>query len=61
MRDNDSGTVEGSDSLFEHVLRCHIEVVGGLVEDKQVDGFQQQANHRQTTALATAEHLDFLV
>ena len=61
VRDNDSGTVEGFDSLFEHVLRCHIEVVGGLVEDKQVDGFQQQANHSQTTALATAEHLDFLV
>ena len=36
-------------------------MVGGLIEDKQVDGLQQQANHRQAAFLAAAQHLDLLV
>ena len=61
VTDNDSRTVKSADGLFQHVLRRHIEVVGGLVENEQVDGLQQQANHSQTATLTTAEHLDFLV
>ena len=61
VADHDGRTVEGTDSLFQHVLRHHIQVVRGLVEYQQVHGFQQQLNHRQTAALATAEHLYFLV
>ena len=36
-------------------------MVGRLVENQEVDRLQEQANHGQTTALATTEHLDFLV
>ena len=36
-------------------------MVGGLVEDEQVDGFEQQLYHGQTTAFATRKHLDLLV
>ena len=61
VADDDGSTVEGTDGLLQHVLRRHVEVVCGLVEDEQVDGFQQEAYHGQTAALATTEHLDFLV
>ena len=46
---------------FEHVLGGHVEVVGGLVEDEQVDGLQQQADHRQARPLAAGEHADELL
>ena len=60
VRDNDSCAVESLDGLLQHVFRGHVEVVGRLVEDEQVDRLQQQANHSQTAALATAEHFYFL-
>ena len=56
VRDDDSGAVEGLDGFLEHVFRGHIEVVGGLVENQEVDGFQQQADHGQTAALTATEH-----
>ena len=61
VADDDGRTVEGADSLFQHVLRRHIEVVRGLVEYQQVNGLQQQLDHRQTAPLAAAEHLHLLV
>ena len=36
-------------------------MVGGLVENQEVDRLQEQANHGQATTLAATEHLDFLV
>ena len=53
----DHRTVESPDSLLQHILRLHVEVVGGLIEDQQVHGFKQQPDHCQTTALTTAQHL----
>ena len=57
----DSGAVEGAYGFLEDVLRRHIEVVGRLVEDKQVDGLKQQSYHCQTAALTAGEHLDALL
>ena len=33
----DDGAVELADGFFEHVLGAHVQVVGGLVENQQVD------------------------
>ena len=32
-----------------------------LVEDQQIDGFEQQPNHGQPAALSAGKHADFLV
>ena len=61
VRDKDGGAVKGADSLLQHILRLHVEMVRRLVEDEQIDGFQQQANHCQSAALATREHFHFLL
>ena len=42
---HDDGAVESLDGFFEHILAHHIEVVGGLVEDKEIDRFKQKTNH----------------
>ena len=36
-------------------------MVGGLVEDEEVDRLEQQFYHRQTAALTSRQHFDFLV
>ena len=36
----DEGAVEVLKSLLQHVFGLEVEVVGWLVEDKKVDGFQ---------------------
>ena len=61
VADDDGRTVEGANGLLQHVLRGHVEVVGRLVEDKQVYWLEQQANHGQTTTLATAQNTHLLV
>ena len=61
VADDDGGAVERPDGLLQHVLRCHVEVVGRLVEYQQVYRLQQQLYHGQTAAFAAAEHLHFLV
>ena len=35
-------------------------MVGGLVQNEQVDGLEQQPYHSQTRPLTAREHLDFL-
>ena len=47
--------------LFQHVFCLHIEVIGRLVEDQEVDGFQEQLDHGQATALASGKHLHLFV
>ena len=42
MADDDEGTVKVDERLLEYVLGLHVEVVGGLVKDKEVDGFEQK-------------------
>ena len=57
----DGRAVKGAYGLLEHVLRGHVEVVGGLVENEQVDRLEQQAEHGQAAALASAEHAHALL
>ena len=61
VADDDSRAVEGVDSLFQHLLRCHVQVVGRLVEDEQVHRFEQQLYHSQTATLAARQHLYLFV
>ena len=53
--------VEIAYGLLQNVLGFEVEVVGGLVEDEQVYGFQQQLYHGQTGALAAGKELDLLL
>ena len=61
VADDDGSAVESLDGFFQNILRLHIKVVGRLVENQQVDGFEQQPDHGQAAALAATEHPDFLV
>ncbi len=61
VADHDDRAVETLNGVFEHILRGHVQVVGGLVEDEQVDGFEEEANHGQTAPFAARKHLDGLV
>ena len=53
--------VEIAYGLLQNVLGFEVEVVGGLVEDEQVYGFQQQFYHGQTGALASGKELHLLL
>ena len=54
-------SIESFDRLFQHILRTHIQVVGRLIQHKEVDRFQQQSYHRQTGSFTTRQHLHLLV
>ena len=41
MTHDDCRTVKGFDSLFQHFLRGDIEVIGRLIEDKEVYWLKQ--------------------
>ena len=41
MADDDDRAVEVAHRLLEHLLGLHVEVVGRLVEDEEVDGLQE--------------------
>ena len=57
---DDGSAVECLDSFLQYILRLHIQVVGRLIENEQIHRLQQQLDHRQSAALATAQHLDIL-
>ena len=59
--DDDQRAVESHQRLFENLLGLQVEVVGRLVEDQQVDRFEQQLDHRQARPLTAGEHLDELL
>ena len=61
MRHHYCRAVEVEDGLLEYLLRAEVEVVGGLVEHKQVDGLEQQPDHGQTRLFAARQHADLLV
>ena len=61
MAYDDGCTVKRLDSFLQHILRRHVQVIRGLVQNQQVYRFQQQAYHGQTTSLATTQHLHTLV
>ena len=49
---HDERSVEVLQGLLEHILGLEVEVVGGLVEDKQVHGLQQELENGQSGALS---------
>ena len=57
MAHDDGSTVEGLNGLFQHFLGRNVKVIGGLIENEQVDRREQQPNHGQTRSLTTGEHL----
>ena len=61
VTDDDGRAVESPDGLLQHILRSHIQMIGRLVENQQVDRLQQQTDDGQTAAFASAEHFHTLV
>ncbi len=49
------------DSLLENVLGFHVEVIGGLIEDQQIDGLKQETDHGQSCLFTAGKDFDFLV
>ena len=61
MADDDGGTVESLDGFLQHILGRHVQMVGGLIENQEIDGFQQQTDHCQSTAFPAAKNLHLLI
>ena len=61
VRNDQQGTVEGLESLFENVLGLDVHMVGGLVEAEQVVALEHQFGHSQARSLASAQHGNPLV
>ena len=61
MRNNNQGTVELQQRLLEHVLGGHVQVVGWLVKNQEVDGIQHQLAEGKSAAFATGQHPHFLL
>ena len=61
MGDEDESARKFEERLLEDFERGDVEVVGGLVEDKDVGGLQHEAGDEDAGALAAAEPLDGLV
>ena len=61
MTHDDGSTIEGLDSFLQHILRRHVEMVGGLIKNQQVYWFQQQTDHRQTTSLSSTQDFHLLI
>ena len=40
MTHHDNRTVERLNGFLQHILRLHVEVVGGLIENQQVHRFK---------------------
>ena len=59
--DEDEAALVLEQGVLEHVLGGHVEVVGGLVEDKQVEGREQQFGQCQSCLLAAGEHAHLLL
>ena len=47
------------EGLLQNVLRLHVEVVGGLVENKEVGGADEHADEGDAGAFTTGEDADF--
>ena len=46
--------------LLEHVFRAQIEVIGRLVENEQVEGFEQKFENGQARTLTARKHFHLL-
>ena len=60
VRHHNQRTVEVEQRLFQDIFRFHVQMVGRLVENQQVDWLEQQLDHRQARALSTRQNLHFL-
>ena len=60
MTHEDERAVVVEERLLEHFLGLHVEVVGGLVEDQEVVGLEEELQQGKTCALTPAEYLDLL-
>ena len=57
---DDGCAVKSLYGFLQNIFRLHIEMVCRLVENKQINRFEQQTNHRKAATFATAEHLYLL-
>ena len=48
MAYHNHSAVKGLDCLLKHILGCHIQMVGRLIQNQQVVRRKQQAYHSQT-------------
>lgn len=60
VRNDDQGAVEIHQCLLEDIFGFHVEVVGRLVQNQEVDRFQQELDHCQAGTFAAREHFHFL-
>ena len=56
MRDKQNGAAEGRQSVEQHVLGAHIQMVGRLVEQQKIRRRNQNPRQRKAVALAAREH-----
>ncbi len=61
MGDEDERALEFEEGFFEDFEGGDVEVVGGLVEEKDVGGLKHEAGDEDAGALASAESADGLV
>ena len=61
MTHYDGCSVKGTNSLFQHILRCHIQMVGRFIKYQQVYWFKQQTYHRQATTFTPTENLHLFI
>ena len=52
---HDEGAVEVLKGLLEHILGLEVEMVGGLIEDEQVYGLQQELEDGKSRAFTARE------
>ena len=58
--DEDDGAGEGGDGVEEYVFGAHVEVVGGLVEEKEVGGRDENLCEGEAVAFAAGEDAEGL-
>ncbi len=61
MRDQDERTAEFEQALFEDFQGGDVEVVGGLIQQKNVGRLQHELSNQHTGAFASGKPLDGLV
>ena len=61
VADDNHRAVEGGECLLQDVLGSHVEVVRRFVENQEVHGFQQEANHGEAGTLTPGEHFHLFV
>ena len=60
VADDNERAVKILQCLLEHVFRAQIEVVGRLVENEQIEGFEQEFENGQARTLTARKHFHLL-